>query len=119
MTNSLQNASLNGCAYIVLPTMSMVAYLNRKDWSDVVDSKPSSVKEFFIRLLTFALPSSIFAIPAATVKKDMVGGSAIVIMFINYIIPMGVVACYSAGGWYDQLVHYLMCDKNEESAAKY
>lgn len=104
MTNSLQNASLNGCGYIVLPTMSLVAYLNRRKWVGINDHHPKNFLNVLVRIAVFGGPTAFAAIPAIALKKEMVNDSAIIIMFTNYIIPMGAVAWYTVGGPYDYLV---------------
>ena len=78
MTNALQNASLNGCGYIVMPTMSLVAYLNRSDWAKIADDSlvngPRCVLQLLLRLVVFGLPAGICALPAVFFKKDWFGG---------------------------------------------
>jgi hypothetical protein len=105
MTNSLQNASLNGCGYIVLPALSVVVYMYRWRLVDIQDSHVTSIfAQTLVRAIVFGIPSAIASIPAIVLKKDMVG-SSILIMFTNYIIPMGLIAWYSVGGPYDYLVY--------------
>lgn len=71
----------------------------------------------------FGIPAGVCAIPAVALKKDMVGDSSIIIMFTNYIIPMGIIAWYSVGGAYDALItraekRFVFCNQEEGEEKK-
>lgn len=117
LTYSLQNASLNGCAFIVLPVFMYVFTLYRNRIFGLCHRNPELVqlqdfntygdlqgKLIFIRVFVAFLMCLPLTLPAAFLRVDMVQ-SPVFIMFSNVFIPGTIMSGLLVLGPYDLLVN--------------
>ena len=118
MTYALQNASLNGCGYLTVWTVSYISYLYRYQTCDAFKSVPiaegnikkkdncSKCKIAFFRLFLTALSVAFTALPAIFIKVKMVK-SPIVVLFTNIIVPLAVAFFLIMGGPVDYFIYHM------------
>jgi hypothetical protein len=110
-TYGLQNACLNGCAYMAFPTFCYIGELKRLEWTKRV-GESKSCKDLLIRLLCFTIIALPLAIPLMTLKLKTLK-SGIAVMFVDVWIPCAILGYLTTGGIWDLLVHKLTCGMEE------
>ena len=117
MTYALQNASLNGCAYLTFPVSIYISTLYRSSILGKLVANPAAIRiqdtsskshgcVLVIRLVVAALMCCPLAIPALTITVEHVG-SPIVIMLTNIAIPTAIGGIVLGGGLYELVVQFL------------
>ena len=107
MTYALQNACLNGCAYLTIPVTMYLSLYFRLSNVPIHDSQTLHSKMRAVpRIIIYCLVSVISSLPAIFIKVTYMG-SPIVIMFTNVVIPGAIVSIYLIAGGYDKFVQII------------
>ena len=104
MTYALQNACLNGCAYLTIPVAMYISLYFHKIGTPTHDNTTrDSLKSTVLRVIVFCLISITAALPALLIKLEYVG-SPIIIMLVNIIVPGAIVSFVLIAGTYDRII---------------
>ena len=117
MTNALHYGAINGCCREILPVSFFIFYIYRHSMSKYLigkyqiqdithfDNVKSMVFQTFLRLLILTPICTVAGCLMLLVKKEMLWGSQILILFTNAFIPCLLLAWFVAAGPYEYFAY--------------